>query len=231
MMASLVGIIASPVVKRVGETDSKGKQFLRPRPLYGAVGWWLYQQGGILGYSLRGERQLVERIMGLATHNSIDDVDVYRDRVIADLESVKNREKHVTWLYTYLEMKKIGVDITDPKDKGILETVGLIQSTEVMKEAFYKGVTMGFHFPDLFREYWGNTYLRLVESQLKEDSRRGPSPSKKQVELVFSAAIVSVINIIFNWNQLEGYEVLHREDEAILESILSDYKQVKYPVD
>ncbi len=231
MMASLVGIIASPVIKKVGEIDSKGKQFLRPRPLYAAVGWWLYQQGGILGYCLRGERQLVERIMSVATHNSIDDVDVYRDRVIADLESVKNREKHVTWLYTYLEMKRIGVDITDSKDKGILETVDLIQSTEVMKEAFYKGVTMGFHFPDLFREYWGNTYLRLVESQLQEDSRRDPSPSKKQVELVFGAAITKVINIIFNWNQLEGYEVLNREDEATLESILNDYKQVKYPVD
>ena len=224
MMASLVGIIASPVVKRVGETDSKGKQFLRLGPLYGAVGWWLYQQGGILGYSLKGERQLVERIMSVATHNSIGDVDVYRDRVIADLESVKNREKHLTWLYTYLEMKKIGVDITGPKDKRTLETVDLNQSAEVMKEAFYKGVTVGFHFPDLFREYWDNTHQKIVESVYKNGPERSPASSKTQVELAFGAAITKVINIIFNWNQLEGYEVLEREDEATLESILNDYK-------
>jgi hypothetical protein len=224
MMASLIGIIASPVIKKVGGTDSKGKQFLRLGPLYSAVGWWLYQQGGILGYSLKSERQLVEKIMSVATHNSIDDVDVYRDRVTADLESVKNEEKHVTWLYTYLEMKKIGVDITDPKDKCFLEKVDLVQGMEVMKEAFYKGVTVGFHFPDLFKEYWENTYQKLVENEPNKGSKRSSSASKTQLELVFGKAVVNVINIIFNWNQLEGYEVLNRDDEAILETILNDLK-------
>jgi hypothetical protein len=227
MLASLIGIIASPAVKRVGETDSKGKQFLRPRPLYGAVGWWLYQQGGILGFSLKGERQLVEKIMSMATDNPIDNVDVYRGAVTADLESVKNKEKQITWLYTYLEMKKIGVDITNPEDSCTPKSIDPQQSAAVLKEAFYKGVTIGFHFPDLFREYWYNTYRQLVENSHTKGQKSSPASSKEQVELVFAAAITNVINIIFNWNQLEGYVVLTREDEVTLETILNELKQQK----
>jgi hypothetical protein len=230
MMASLIGIIASPVIERVGDTDSKGRQFLSPRPLYGAVGWWLYQQGGILGFSLKGERRLVEKIMSMATHNPMDDVDVYKDSITADLESVKNREKHITWLYTYLEMKKIGVDLTNQEGNHSLPMIDPKQTREVMKEAFYKGVTIGFHFPDLFKEYWENTYQKLVENETNKGSKRSSTLSKTQLELAFGEAVIKVINTIFNWNQLEGYEVLNREDESTLENILNDFQKIKHSV-
>lgn len=226
MMASLIGIISSPVVRRVSETNPKGKQSIRLGPLYSNIGWWLHQQGGILGYLLKGKRQLLERIMGLATHNPVADVDFYRDRVIADLESVKDREKHLSWLYTYLEMKRVGIDIANPKEGCLQETVDTKQRVEVMKEAFYKGVTIGFHFPDVFREYWGNTYQKVVDDEPKGPERNS-GPSKTKLETAFGGVVVNMINTILNWNRLEGYEVLNREDELTLESILGDYAWVK----
>jgi hypothetical protein len=224
MMASFIGILAAPATQSIFK-NKETRNTMPIRLLYSVVGWWLYQQAALLGYSLREERRILERILKLATDDSIDDINIYRNQVAKDLEETKTQQKHFYCLYSNLEMSRVGLNHSEPKAPELSQEIDLKYSKNVMRDAFYKGAALGFHFPDEFSRYWQGTY-QLGEINKPPD--KGDKSQSIYKDINLRENVVRILNMVLDWNQLEGYEVLNTSDSDVIEQLIyklgSEYK-------
>ena len=62
-MTSFLTVIATPAVQQVAEKSFFGKSHVRIGRLFNVIGYWVYQQGGVMGYALNDNPQLLAKLV------------------------------------------------------------------------------------------------------------------------------------------------------------------------
>ena len=105
-MSIFLSWVAGPTIQQVAERSFFRKQYVRVSRLIGIVGYWVYQQGGVLGYTLGEEPILLGKLMGLVAETD-PPADVYlnnfRPAVLDSLNTVDQDE--MTFFQIYIVWK------------------------------------------------------------------------------------------------------------------------------
>ena len=201
-MPSLMQHIASPAFSSLVKKNWRGKPYFELGPLILTVGTWLFERGGILGYTLRDNPELLSKVM------PVPNLGAY-ERITKQLASI--------WLDFLPEsdpsFKKWYADPTleahdmifpaYPEPKGWRKKISWEQTTELMGEAFLRGSAIGSTAPSSFRTVFENTYRPVDPERWQEAFRAGAVDSPGQRMLTLEDAIRDCLVETATWAQSE----------------------------
>jgi hypothetical protein len=227
-MTSFLTVIATPAVMQVTEKSIFGKPFVRIGRLFHVIGYWVYQQGGVLGYALRDNPGLLGKLASPPEITNIKDTEIVEyfkglsEKVASELKEAKDEEKTFFHLYTVRELRSIGIELIKwPPDKNLDKKADAEFAGDVMRISFIEGIALGFNFPEQFSLYWDNTYRMRPDSEWKEMRKRGIVLSEMQEKRTLKKAIVEMAENAIIW----GPNTLDRHDIEILKSLISHHKK------
>ena len=234
-MASFLTVIATPAIRQVSEKSVFGKPYVRIGRLFNVIGYWVYQEGGVLGYSLRDNSALLGKLAAppeIVNINEAEIIEYFKglsEKVASELEEVKDEEKTFFYLYTVRELRSIGIELIRwPPDKNLEKKADAEFAGDVMRISFLKGIALGFNFPEQFSIYWDNTYRMRPDSEWQEfrNRHRGLILSKeKQEKRTLKQAIVEMAENAIIWGTHEIPNVLDSHDIEILNSLISRFRE------
>ena len=227
-MTSFLTVIATPAVQQVGEKSLFGKPQVRIGRLFNVIGYWVYQQGGVMGYALRDNPALLGKLAAPPEINNINETEIVEyfrglsEQVASQLDEVKNEEKSFFYLYTVRELRKIGIELIRwPPDKNLDKKANAEFAGDVMRISFLQGIALGFNFPEQFSIYWDNTYRMRPDSEWEEMRNRGIVLSEMQIKRTLNEAIVDIAENAITWGTHEAPKVLDTHDIQILETLIA----------
>lgn len=220
-MASFLSAIAAPAVRQVSEQRLLGKPFVRLGKLFIVVGYWVYQQGGVLGYGLKGHPALLGKLLPrVDPEQAAKYVASLHEVVTAHLAESEGQEKTFFHLYIIREFRGLGVDITAwPPSKVLYKKVSPEMTSDTMVMSFIEGAALGYHFPELFKEYWDNTYRKRPDSEWQGLRARGIILSEVQQTLSLSAAISNIAEMAHLWAAEEAPQLLDSHEVQLLKRL------------
>jgi hypothetical protein len=220
MLSSFLSIVAAPAVRQAVEKNLFGKRYIRLGRLFVMVGDWVFQQGGALGYSLKNEPRLLGKLIGIKPELAVETIHDLRKTVASILSEVVNEEKTFFHLYTVRELRSIGIEITAwPPSKALETKVTEEHASEVMRIAFWGGAALGYHFPDIFREYWENTY-RMSPDAKWEKARKLGIVLGEQRPRPLEEAIAELAEMAVWWGTKEAPELLESHEIQVLRNFV-----------
>jgi hypothetical protein len=230
-MTSFLTIIAAPSIRQVSEISVLGKPYVRIGRLFNVIGYWVYQEGGVLGYLLRDSPALLGKLSAppeIITTNETEIVEYFKglsDKVASDLEELKDNDKTFFYLYTVRELRNIGIELLRwPPDNNLDKKADTEFAGDVMRISFIKGIALGFNFPEQFTIYWNNTYKVRPDNEWEEMRKRGVVLSEMQQKRTLNDAIVEIAENAISWSTNELPHILNEHDLETLHSIVSNYK-------
>jgi hypothetical protein len=226
-MSSFLTFLATPAIKQVSKRTIFGKPYTRIGSLFGVVGFWVYQEGGVLGYALRDNPNLLAKLAvppGIMTINEeeiIKEIKESSSIVESRLKEVEDEEKAFFNLYTLRELRNIGIDLLRwPPDKNLNKKANAKFAGDVMRIAFVEGIDFGFNFPEQFATYWDNTYRIIPDSKWQELRQRGIVLSEMQHKLTLNEAIVEIAEGAIIWGTNQSPNMLDPNDICVLQAII-----------
>ena len=69
-MPSLMSTLAGPAIQPLVKNNWRGKPYVDLGPLILTVGTWLFERGGILGYALRENPELLAKLMPVSSFDA-----------------------------------------------------------------------------------------------------------------------------------------------------------------
>lgn len=235
-MSSFLTFLATPAVKQVTRKPVFGKPYTSIGSLFCVIGWWVYQQGGVLGYIFRDNPNLLAKLAvppGITVINEkqiTEELKELSSEVESRLKENEAEEKTLFHLYTFRELRNIGIDLSRGplgKDlKKLREKVDAELAGDVMRMAFAEGTAFGFNFPEQFAIYWDNTYRIMPDSKWQEWRQRGIILSEKQRKLTLNEAIVEVAEGAIIWNKNQSPKMLDPNDICVLKGIIEANKEL-----
>lgn len=231
-MASFLTVIATPAIRQVTEKSIFGGPYVRIGRLFHVIGYWVYQQGGVLGYALRDNPALLGKLAAppeITNTNEVEIVEYFKElseKVASELEEVKDEEKAFFHLYTVRELRGIGIELIRwPPDKNLEKKANAEFVGDVMRISFIKGIALGFNFPEQFSIYWDNTYRVRSDSEWEEMRNRGIVLSEMQEKRTLKKAIVEMAENAILWGTDESPHSLDKDDIETLKSLISYYSE------
>lgn len=226
-MSSFLTFLATPTIKQVSKRPIFGKPYTRIGSLFGVVGFWVYQAGGVLGYFLRDTPNLLVKLAvppGIAPINEkqiIKEIKESSSIVESELKEVEDEQKTFFHLYTLRELRNIGIDLLRwPPDKNLNKKASTEFAEDVMRISFVRGIDFGFNFPEQFAIYWDNTYRIRTDNEWGQLRQRGIVLSKIQRELTLNEAIVEIAEGAIIWGTNQSPNMLDPNDICILQAII-----------
>ena len=226
-MTSFLTIIATPAVQQVGEKSLFGKPKVSIGSLFGVIGFWVYQQGGVVGYALRDNPNLLTKLVAppdtcLNGEQAVQEMHSLRETVASAVEQVKHEEKTFWHLYTLRELHSIGIKLTSsPPDKALKKKADANFAGNVMRIAFIEGCALGFNFPDEFLTYWEETYQIRPPGKWIEMYERGIVHSKVQPLRTLGNAIRETAEAAIAWAEEEASGILNDDDIRSLQKLIA----------
>jgi len=227
-MSSFLTFIASPAVQQVAKKPIFGKPYTTLGSLYGVIGFWVYQLGGVLGYCLRDTPNLLvklteraEVLLAINTKALIKGIKESASIVESGLKELEGEEKTFFHLYTLRQLRSIGIDFTRlPPDKRLNDKVDAESAGGVMRTAFALGIGFGFNFPEEFAVYWDNTYRIRPDSEWQKWYERGIVRSKTQRKQTLKEAIAELAEGAMTWDRGQSPRMLDTNDIRVLQGII-----------
>jgi len=218
-MGSFLNIVATPAVSQSVEKRLLGKPYVRLGRLFSMVGPWIYQQGGALGYALKDEPMLLGKLMGIPPEYAVKTINDIRETVASRLSEVMNEKKDFFFLYTVRELRSLGIEITAwPPSTALNDKCSQEQASDVMGRAFFEGVALGYHFPDIFKEYWENTYRMSPDAEWQKVRKLG-IVSGEQRARPLEEAIAELAEMAVWWGTNEAPELLESHEIQVLKRL------------
>ena len=141
-------------MQQVSEKPLFGKPFVRVLALFGAIGAFMYQQGGSLGFGLTEHATLLGKLLSVQPELTASYVESLRKREVARLSKVEGQEKNFIQLYIARKLRAMDIYIAAyPLSKGLEQKAPREFSNIVIALAFDVGADFGYHFPHIFNEY------------------------------------------------------------------------------
>ena len=225
MKWSFVTLVAAPAWRQVTEKTLFGKLYVRVGRLFMAVGYWVYQQGGALGYGLRGHPTLLGKVLGADPEKAAEYVaglgDVVREH--PPEAEAKGGEKTFFHLYVVPQLRGLGIDILAwPPSKDLDKKVGPETVELVTRVSFSQGAAFGYHLPELFRECWEITYRMRPDSEWQEARRFGLALSETQQDRPLEGAVAELAAAAVEWAAEEAPGLLDDSELGVLNSLAAN---------
>jgi len=222
-MSSFLSWVAGPTIQQVAEQGLFGKPYVRLSRLIGIVGYWVYQQGGVLGYALSEEPILLGKLMGLVPETD-PPADVYlrtfRPTVMNGLNTVDQDEMTFFQIYIVKELADFDIDVFEwPPSKKLDEEADEVFAFNVMRISYRKGAAFGFNFPSKFAACWERSYIIQPDNDWQWLYSRGLQISEKQPKTTLSEAITNMANLALNWATNDGSGTLNTQELIILKNL------------
>ena len=220
-MASFLSVIAALAVRHASEQGLFGKPFVRLGKLFIVVGYWVYQQGGALGYGLKGHPALLGKLLPrVDTEQAAKYVASLREVVTAHLAESEGQEKTFFHLYVVRELRGLGIDITAwPPSKVLDKKASPEMASDTMVISFIEGAALGYHFPELFKEYWDNTYRMRPDSEWQELRAKGLILSEVQQARPLGMAIAEIAEMAYLWAAEDAPQLLDSHEVQLLKRL------------
>ena len=220
-MTSFLSVIAAPAVRQVSEQGLFGKPFVRLGKLFIVVGYWVYQQGGALGYGLKGHPALLGKLLPrVAPEQAAKYVASLHEVVTAHLAESEGQEKTFFHLYVVRELRGLGIDIIAwPPSKVLGKKVSPEMASDTMVISFIEGAALGHHFPELFKEYWEHTYRQRPDSEWQEMRAQGLILSEVQQARPLGTAIAEIAEMAYLWAAEEAPQMLDSHEVQLLKRL------------
>ena len=224
-MPKFLSVVAAPAWKQVTKQPLFGRPYIRVGKLFAVVGAWIYQQGGALGYGLRGNPALLIKLLGVDPEKATEYVAGLGDEVrvhLAEAEAV-GLEKTFFHLYVVRELRRLGIDIlAEPTSKELGKKAAPKLVEYVTFVSLVQGAAFGYHLPESFRECWKNTYRRRPDSEWQEMRRLGLTISETQQPRSLEAAVAELAASAVEWAAKEAPGLLDdSEDDSELDVLNS----------
>ena len=220
-MPTLLEVVAAPAVLQVIEKPLFGKPYVRIGRLFFAIGAFLYQQGGALGYGLTGHDTLLGKLLGADPHLAAEYIETLRKHAASHLAEVEEQEKTFLQLYIARELRSIDIDIAAyPPSKELEKKAPSEMASVVMSISFNEGVGLGHHFPEKFREYWENTYRSIPDSRWQEMRAYGVTlPEKQESPRSLKEAVAEMAVNASEWVDTEAPGLLSDSEFSVLKRL------------
>ncbi len=178
---------------------------MRLSRLIGIVGYWVYQQGGLLGYALSEEPILLGKLLGLVDEKD-PRADEYlrklRPMVSDSLYTVDQNELTFFQVYIVSEFADADIDVFEwPPSKKLDEKADNRYAFNVMRISYRKGAAFGFGFPSKFTDCWERSYRIQPDDDWQWLYSQGLQISEKQPETTLSEAVTNMANLALNWGK------------------------------
>ena len=222
-MSSFLSWVAGPTIQQVAEQGYFGKPYVRLSRLIGIVGYWVYQQGGVLGYALSEEPILLGKLMGLVAETD-PRADVYLENfrlaVKDSLNTVDQDELTFFQVYIVKELADLGVDIFEwPPSRRLYEKGDEKFAFNVMRISYRKGAAFGYNYPSKFTACWERSYRIQPDNDWEWLYSQGVQISKKQPETTLSEAVTNMANLALNWAKNDEPDKLTIRELDVLENL------------
>ena len=217
-MPTLLEVVAAPAVLQVIEKPLLGKPFVRVGRLFVAIGAFLFQQGGALGYGLTEHATLLGKLLGADPTRATEYVDTLRQKAATTLEDVSAQEKTFLQLYVARELRVMDIDIAAyPPSKDLEKKAPSDFASTVMAVAFVEGAGLGYHFPEQFKEYWENTYQVVPDSQWQEMRASGVTiPEEQESRRSVEEAVANMAANASDWVKAEALGLFSDSEMSVL---------------
>jgi hypothetical protein len=225
-MLSILAELAAPAIQSASEYSPSGQLCVRAGPLITVIGYWVYQQGGLLGYALKNRPELLEKLTLQQltqgkTQITGQHFSALKDHVAKYLDGDNFAEKTFVSLFTMQELKNAGVNFDSlPLDKKFNEKVYDPDVSNVMRIMYLNGVALGYNFPDIFFEYWGNTYKHRDPEEFRKAFEIGLVLSDTQRYRPLVEAISELIEYILNWCTSDAPDLLTEDETQFLQGLV-----------
>lgn len=206
--STIIVHFAIPLWQQFAERGLLGKPYVRTGPMFRAIGYLLFQTGGLLGYGLTGYPELLAKFFLL---QPTEDIGSFLEKemkplAVAQLSKLAGKRRNFHNLYTVPELAATGIDLTNPefvigskaqwvkqkiKDPKAIEDISCL--------VFLKGAYVGFFFPEDFRECWEGTYRRRAQSEWRDAYERGLVSSPAQPKLSLRTEVKKVLRAAAEW--------------------------------
>lgn len=219
-IAEMFAAVAVPKVTEGGQLF--GKKYVRMGPLFLAVGGWMFQSGGTLGYGLKDHSLILGKLLGIPAERANDYVqNVLQRTAIDQLAQVTGNNKTLTDLFLYPALAESGYELT-PDAEWINIRVNNEESIYSFTQiAFQKGVAVSFHFPKDFRIYWTNTFKQRPQKEWDEMYRSGIVTTARQDILILEDEVNSALTGAVDWVREIAPTQLTSNELSILEKLAS----------
>ena len=88
--------------------------------------------------------------------------------------------------------------------------------------SFDGGVGLGYHFPDVFRQYWENTYPVIPDSRWHEMRAQGVTlPEKQESRRSVEEAVSDMAANAYEWADAEAPRLFSDSEIAVLKRLSS----------
>lgn len=229
-MSSFLTFMAVPAIRQATEKSIFGKPYVRIGRLFTIVGYWVYQQGGLLGYVLQEHPQLLVKLItpqdpSIVPEQAMKELYGTKEVMAKELEGTENEERTFSNLYTVRELRKAGIELIKvPPDKALYKKVDFESASQVMRLAFIKGVAFGFHFPEQFAACWDASYKPVADNKWAEARNLGIVSTESQRTLTLSQAACDLCEGVIEWSKAKSLEVLNTSDIQLLQTIHAAHK-------
>ena len=229
-MSSFLSFLARPAVQRVTKKPIFGEPYTSIGSLFCVIGWWVYQEGGVLGYFLRDNTNILAKLAVSSDVKIVNEQEIIKEIkssssiVESELKEVEDEEKTFFHLYTFRELRDIGIDLLqgplDKNLKNLREKADLDFAGDVMRISFIRGIDFGFNFPEQFAIYWDNTYRIRPDNEWQEMRKRGIVSSEIQQKRTLNEAIVEMAEGAIIWGTNQSPNMLDPNDICVLQAII-----------
>ena len=181
----------------------------------------MYQQGGALGFGLTGHATLLGKLLGAKPHLTANYVESLRKHEVSRLAEVEGQERNFLQLYAARELRAMDIDIAAyPPSNGLEQKAPKEISNTVIALSFDGGAGLGYHFPHIFNEYWGNTHQVIPDSRLQEMRAYGMTlPEKQQGPWRLADAVADMAANASEWAASEAPGLLSDSEISVLKCL------------
>jgi hypothetical protein len=223
-MGNFLSLVCAPAIQQVVETSFFRKTpFVRFGRLYLTVNLWVFQQAGLLGFSLRDQPSLLVKLISRDPYGGLD---ITTDAAKEFLTTLKEMaDEHVTnagndtdgfiTFYAKTELRQIGIEINQlPPDKRLNDKIRDPEISSLMFSAWLNGAAFGYHYPELFLAVWNSNYRMVPVDEWTRIREMGVILSETQTDMPLEEATIEILREALDWQNTEA-PLLFGEDDTM----------------
>lgn len=211
-MSSLMLALAQPSISHLAKKNWRGKPYFELGPTVLTMGAWLFERGGMVGYALRDDLELLSKVMPVANANAYQYLSNELSPTLID-SLPKEKPNFINW-YAKPLLYSFGLIFPCiPLPKDWTKRISPQEAESVAAEAFLKGSIAGSIYPKEFRNVWESNYAPSDPDEWQMAYQIGLVGASEQEVLVFDDEIGDLLMGIGEWAESDTKESGFSEED------------------
>ena len=206
-MPNLMLALAAPAMNQLARKNWRGKLYFELGPTIITSGSWLFQRGGMLGYALRENVELLSKVMPVTNTKAYESLS---NELASDL--LKSYPGTDATFSNWYDRPTLGsFDLKIPSlPQGIpkrwTKRITPEESLSIMSDAFIRGSVAGRNQPHEFRLAWESQYGPKDPDHWQFAYEAGIVDASSQTVLAFDTEVKELLMSIVEWAEDDPQE-------------------------